>query len=137
LHRNGLADLIGIPFVADGRDKNTGLDCYGLCQSVANIYGQKIPDFGSVFNDAISRHMTIIDQAANGKWTRLSDPEPGCLVVMAIDGESPDVCQHVGMYIGEGRIMHTLAKTGVHIIRTDHKFYKNKIKGYYRWNGKP
>jgi cell wall-associated NlpC family hydrolase len=134
-HHKELSALLSVPFVDGGRDPKSGLDCYGLCRSVASIYGQEFPEFSEAFNDAISRHMAIIDQTVNGQWEKLGSPEPGCLVVMAIDGDSPDVCQHVGMYIGDDHIMHTLAKTGVHIIRTDHKFYKNKIKGYFKWNG--
>ena len=29
---NGLRDLIGIPFVQNGRDPRLGLDCWGLCR---------------------------------------------------------------------------------------------------------
>lgn len=133
--RNDLADLIGIPFVDGGRNKETGLDCYGVCQAAARRFGQELPDFTTACYDATIIHMTVLDQALTGNWTRLTEPEPGCLVVMAIDPQVPDICQHIGIHIGGGEILHTIKKIGSHIIKTDHKFYKNKIKGYYRWNG--
>ena len=37
-------DLIGVPFVNRGRDKNTGFDCYGLVKEVFRRYGYTIPN---------------------------------------------------------------------------------------------
>lgn len=39
-----LSDLIGIPFVEFGRDKSTGLDCYGLAIEVCKRYGKNLTD---------------------------------------------------------------------------------------------
>lgn len=133
--RNDLRDLIGIPFVDGGKNIKTGLDCYGLCQEVSRRYGLDLPDFERACYDAITIHMTVLDQAVSTNWTRLPEPEPGCLVAMAIDPEAPDICQHIAIYIGENEIMQTIVKIGSHVIKADHRFYKNKIKGYYRWNG--
>lgn len=39
-----VSDLIGVPFVEFGRDKRTGLDCYGLVIEVAKRYGKNLKD---------------------------------------------------------------------------------------------
>lgn len=129
--RKKIAELIGIPFLDGGRDRN-GLDCYGLCLEVAEIYGQKWPDFKICCYDSVKIHATVLNEAITGGWVKLSKPEEGCLVVFAIDAKSPNVCQHIGMYVGENQIIHTLENIGAHIIRTDHGYFKNKIKGYYK-----
>jgi hypothetical protein len=50
--------------------------------------------------------------------------------VVAIRFNSPFV-NHVGVYIGGGRFLHTREKTGVVAERTDAPYWKHRIVGYY------
>jgi cell wall-associated NlpC family hydrolase len=43
--------------------------------------------------------------------------------------------QHVGVYIGNGRVIHTLKKRESHLIRIDDSYWSLKIVKYYRWMG--
>jgi cell wall-associated NlpC family hydrolase len=62
-------------------------------------------------------------------------PEPGDLAVMRIDARFPEMVQHVGVYIGGGRVLHTMKKRESHLIRVDDPYWSRKIEGYYRWAG--
>ena len=62
-------------------------------------------------------------------------PEPGDLAVMNLDPMAPTMIQHVGVYVGNGRIIHTLKKRESHLVRIDDPYWSKKIKCYYRWAG--
>ena len=81
-------DLIGTPFIDGGRDKEIGLDCWGL-----------------------AREMT----AEEMDWERLNAPEEGCLVLLRL---SPEVwANHVGICLGGGKFIHAYSATGTCIDR--------------------
>lgn len=141
-----LRDLIGIPFVQNGRDPKTGLDCWGLCRVAARRFGYDIPDFDQAIYEALEINEKFILQTARGghdfvmspgvergQWQQLPEPIPGCIVAMAIDPDLPDVIVHLGVCIGGGRALHTIKKHNSSLIRLDDNFWYRKIRGYYQW----
>ncbi len=128
-----LSGLIGIPFVQSGRNPKTGLDCWGLCREVFRRYGTEVPDFHVACYDAFQIHYLV--EGERSSWIRLDEPGDGCLVLFALDAQVPDLIQHLGIYVGAGRILHTLEKRGSSLIRLNDRFFGNKIRGFYRWNG--
>lgn len=75
----------------------------------------------------------IKDAEQSGKWERLEKPEPGCVVVLGLDPLQPDVAQHLGVYVGGGDFIHILKKQGVVRTSIKHRYFSNKILGYWRW----
>lgn len=73
-------------------------------------------------------------EISSGRWTKLDTPEIGCAVAMALDSFHPDKVQHLGVYIGENKFIHILEDIGVLTTRIDDRFFRRKIKGFYRWN---
>jgi len=65
---------------------------------------------------------------------KIDEPVAGCAVVMAIDPMHPDLIQHIGVYIGEGKFIHILENHGVIVSRINDRFFSKKIRGFYRWN---
>ena len=128
-----LRDLIGIPFVQDGRDPATGLDCWGLCREALRRYGQEVPDFPQAVYDALEIHSAFAQEDLSGRWEKLPEPEPGCVVAMAIDPDLPEAITHLGVYVGGGRVLHTIQKLNSSLFRLDDRFWGGKIRGYYRW----
>ncbi|MDX9803918.1 MAG: NlpC/P60 family protein [Dehalococcoidales bacterium] len=125
-------DLIGIPFVDGGRDPTTGLDCWGLFIVARRCFGFLTPDY------AISCFATdLIDnavaQAVLDQWYPIKTPYPGCGVAMRTDAGCPEAVQHFGVYVGNNRFLHTLAKTGAIQTRLDDRYFGRKIVGYYRY----
>lgn len=129
-----LSGLIGIPFIQNGRDPTRGLDCWGLCREVFRRYGIEVPDFHMACYDAFQ--INGILEGERPSWIRLDAPEPGCAVCFALDQNFPELVQHLGVYVGGGRILHTLEKRGSSLIRLDDRFFGRKIRGFYRWNGR-
>jgi cell wall-associated NlpC family hydrolase len=132
-----LRDLIGIPFIHNGRDPKQGLDCLGLVVETFKRFGIQIPDLRQACYDAITIQMAILGEVP--RWIKIIDPTPPCAVVMAIDPEMPGVIQHLGTYIGDGKVLHTINKIKSSIFTIDgaslnDSFWTKKIKGYYKWD---
>lgn len=120
--------LIGIPFVDRGRDPKTGLDCYGLAREVFRMHGIDLPEFWIACEDASHINQTVSNEKESGRWIRLEKPEAPCLVVLRFNNFQ---WNHVGVYIGGGKFIHTARKTGVRIERLDHPYWRNRIEGFY------
>lgn len=122
------ADLIGVPFVNRGREVATGLDCYGLAMEVFKRQGIELPEFWISCEDASRINETVEAEKANGRWARIGRPEAPCIIVLRFNRFE---WNHVGVYIGAGKFIHTARKTGVRIERLDHPYWRQRIEGYY------
>lgn len=122
-------DLIGTPFIDGGRDKEIGLDCWGLAREMFRRQGIDVPDYqiSAMRTAEIAREMT----AEEMDWTRLEAPEKGCLVLLRLD---PEVwANHVGIYLGGGKFIHAYRATGVCIDRLTR--WRSRIVGFYQPKG--
>lgn len=129
------SDLIGIPFVTGGRDKN-GLDCYGLAMEVFRRYGIKIPEYNEDFYN-MERVSDLIRGEAVKTWTRVPDGEepPVPSLVTVRFGVPEPYINHVGVYIGGGRFIHTREKIGVNVASIHSPAWRRVIQGYYVYEG--
>lgn len=121
-------DLIGVPFANRGREVATGLDCYGLAMEVFRRQGIELPEFWISCEDASRIDRTVAEEKNGGRWIRLERPEAPCLIVLRFNAFK---LNHVGIYIGSGKMLHTARKTGVRIERLDHPYWRQRIEGYY------
>ena len=129
-----MRDLIGIPFLDRGRDRN-GCDCWGLALLAMRHFGKDVPDFDVSCFDTPSIHAIYDGERARWAWQKVSIPEQGDLAVMCLDPRFPEMVQHVGVYIGAGRVLHTMKKRESHLIKTDDPYWNRKIVGWFRWAG--
>ena len=130
-----LGDFIGIPFVDGGRDYY-GCDCMGLVGLIFKEYGIDVPVYDIKCDDtkAISEQFCwLYDNKENNGWVEIDKPEEPCLIAFAIDGNMPDQVCHVGVYVGDNRFIHTIAKQGSSLQKLSHLFYRNKIKGFFKY----
>lgn len=125
-------DLIGVPFVDRGRDPVVGLDCYGLFMEVNRRFGQIVTDKNVACEDVVTASVEVPEDIAK-HWAIVESPAPGDAVAMALSGNHPGVVQHFGVYLGNGRFIHTLMKIGVMISRINDPSWEKRIKGFYRW----
>jgi len=96
-------------------------------------FGNNVPDF-QIPCKATARIGEAVSSEI-GRWERIEEPEAGCAVLMALSPEMPEVVQHFGVYVGGGRFLHTLEKTGSILSSAHDGFWKLKIRGFYRWIG--
>ena len=130
-------DLIGIPFVDGGRSPS-GYDCWGLAMEAARRFNHQLPEFHVRAHETfkivhlMESQKQEADEGNSSRWIKLKDPEPGCLILMtnAIRG-----INHAGIYIGEGRFIHTLEGVSSHVSRLTEPMWKNRIKGFYKYVG--
>jgi len=121
-------DLIGVPFKYDG------MDCENLVKEVFKRYGAPVSD------DCMARHSLtcynlkqIAGKIEEGleNWNEIEKPEEPCLIAMSLG--VPGFFNHVGVYIGDGKFIHTTRMRGaVTIERIDNPLFRNRR--FYRFD---
>lgn len=126
-----IADYIGIPFV-DGGCSFDGADCYGLGKLIyKEELGIELPNFRVSAMDTRRIWKSYIEGVA-GYWTLVDTPEMFDGLAFAYDPDHPKLVQHFGVYIGNGKMIHSLDKIGAFICNLDD--FRYCLKGIYRWN---
>ena len=127
-------DLIGVPFADGGRDIKTGFDCYGLVMEVYRRNGINLPEYfaPALDSEAVSNQIETAKQLPI--WERSDRSEPPLLAVMAIHFNSP-LCNHTGVYIGDGKFIHTRERIGVCVSSITAPPWNKQVVGIYKFIG--
>ena len=88
---------IGVPYVWGGTSPY-GFDCSGLVQYVFRKAG-------------VSVGRTTVDQLEDGVIIAKEDLQCGDLVFFSNTGDNGGFCSHVGIYIGNGQLLHSGTKS--------------------------
>lgn len=123
-------DLIGKPFQDGGRGPET-FDCWGLCLEVFRREGVMLRDYRLCCYDAEGFDRNFRDELP--RWNRYQWPDIPVPAVITIRFNEP-VVNHVGVYIGDMKFLHTREKTGVVVERIDAPYWKHRIEGFYTPN---
>lgn len=106
-------------------------DCWQLVRRVFADRGIILPDFAITADQAVA-----IDQAVARQrplWRRLDAPETPCVVLIRNDDSNPVLCNHFGVYL-DGRVLHTLKKSGPSTFDLNHRWWGSRIEGFYAPN---
>lgn len=117
-----LKQFIGTPYAWGGNDLSSGIDCSGLVQ-------QGFKHFG------IDLNRTTYDQIGQGQAVNLKGLRPGDLVFFDTDPNTagPD---HVGVYMGNGKMIHAPRPgKGVEITDMTKGYYVDRFMGGRRMDG--
>lgn len=120
-------DLLGKAF-KDGARGPEAYDCLGLAIEILRRYNIEIKDYQYTVDD----WRDIMDELNN--WERcdpLDLPVP-CVVVMKVNSL---YCNHVGVYIGNGKFIHISRALGVLVSKVDNPRWRNIIHGFYQQKG--
>ena len=128
-----LSRYIGIPYLVKGRSF-AGCDCWGL---VVLYYREELgiilPAYEMSFAD--EAEIAEIHAAISGEkastWSRVEAPVKNDVVLMRVRGEPV----HIGIYIGDGHILHTRNGASASIQRLNAPFWRQSLEGYYRHVG--
>lgn len=128
-----LRQFIGVPFLNGGRTL-AGADCWGLVRLIFAEYGVTVPDY-KVDCFASADIGATVDRETRLTWDRITAPVAPCLITMCLDIDVPTMCNHLGVYVGDGYMIHTLNKIMSYKEKIDHPHYKRKIEGFYVYLG--
>lgn len=103
---------LNIPYVYGGTNTSTGIDCSAFIQSLYNKLGVNLP-------------RTTYEQINVGKKVSMKDLQPGDAVFFNTDS-SKNNPSHVGLYIGNGKMIHASSAAGK-VITTDFNAYAKKF----------
>ena len=126
---NMFNDLIGIPF------EHGKMDCWNLALEVFKRYGTNIPHYNLarrvVSENYNSKSVSKVMESKKSDWVEIKNPIPPCIVAMSLG--VPGFINHVGVYIGEGKIIHTSSMRGaVTIERINNPLFRNRK--FYRYD---
>lgn len=111
---------VGYPYVFGGKSPSPGFDCSGFTYY---IYGQ----MGYTLNRIAD------DQAQNGVAVNFDELQPGDLILFSNTYSSSDWITHVGIYIGDGKIVHAAnTKRGVTVDTITSGYYYSHYAGARR-----
>ena len=117
-------ELLGLPWVHQGRNPNLGLDCAGLCIEVLRTSGVIIDapaDYGRAANPEKMQY--IIDTYCD----KVSHPMGGDFLLIKFR-HTP---RHLGIVIDKKTMIHSYENKGV-IVQELNRFWTDRIVGIYR-----
>lgn len=125
-----LSELILTPYKPKGRGKD-GADCWGLVRLVYEAYGYALPDFDIHPDSSVKISKTIAHQKSNSRnWVKLDKPvAPSIAVIKGIQSRR-DLLSHVGVYIGNGLVVH-MKPTGVVVDKIYDPNFARTVDNWY------
>lgn len=105
---------IGVPYLWGGTTKK-GLDCSAFVKNVYYSIGIILP--------RVSR-----DQAKVGRSVSLANARKGDLIFFETDPKRPNTVSHVGMYIGNGKMIHASSGSSkVVVVSLNQGYFMSKM----------
>jgi cell wall-associated NlpC family hydrolase len=125
-------EYVGIPFREHGRDR-AGVDCWGvLWLTYREKFNIELPDYITQYddtNDAVHLGGLIRRYLPIG-WREISvgKEKPGDGILLRVCGQP----MHIGVVIGNGRMLHV--HKGINVVIESYKsaIWKNRVIGFYR-----
>ena len=108
---------IGIPWVC-GASSITGADCWGIVKMVLNdalgieLGHYALEDIDSPKKAIKKFNSAIVIEISSGKWEKVDSPKELDVIMMSsLDSKRFD---HVGVYIGNNQVLHSMTReTGI------------------------
>jgi cell wall-associated NlpC family hydrolase len=130
-------DYIGIPWVC-GKASFDGADCWGLVSMVyMGLFNIQLAHFNvdDIDNPEKTMHKIESVRDRSDQWEKTSTPNEGDVVMMI--SRKTLRPEHVGVYIGKGKILHSMTReTGqseIHPVKLMSKIFKRLE--YYTYVG--
>ena len=122
-------DLIGVPYVLDGRDSKQGFDCYGLVREASRRMGYDTPDYYNPENDP--SFLYAVGTKQEEYYISLTKPEPGCIVTFRVHH---NYTTHIGIVLDDcDQFIHVMRNKNVCVERLHSIFWRDRITGFYKW----
>lgn len=103
-----VSDLIGVPFLEFGRNKDIGLDCYGLAIEIEKRYGKKLND---VVLEKFDKNK-LIKTLPKINVEKTNEMQEGSILEYYC---KKDNRLHIAVYLGKGEIIQATENQGVRL----------------------
>ena len=114
-------------YKANGRGENGKIDCYGLFLLIQrNEFGRELPDFNTYGSGQLELNKKLKESLLHFPARRSYAAVEGYGVVM----ESGGVDSHIGVYIGDNKVIHCSEKRGVVIEDILEPHLRGRLKYY-------
>lgn len=128
-------NYVGIPYLSRGRSRYEGCDCWGLVRLVyADEMGILLPSFRTAYESAqdMVEVEGVISKRKSG-FDEVEEPRTADIVLCRVLGYET----HVGIYVGDQRMLHVMKGTGACIVSLQSAMWKRRIVGYFRHSQAP
>jgi len=120
---------IGIPFVENGREGNSGWDCWGLCVEAYKLLDIDLSKYEHIDSfDFKKAAEEIARQTENWIPVPWGQERPWDVINLR--------ASHVGIVVTRGKMLHVLDGPGTCLTSYHHPTWKDRVLGFYRY-GKP
>lgn len=125
-------NLIGIPYKSGGRDKEGGVDCWGLVRLVyEQTFNISLPTLSSTYTDATDGAQAEEALLRNREgWGSVVVPQIGDVILFNIAGRA----SHVGVYIGSNEFIHAMEGKDVRIERLTSPMWEKRVVGFFKYD---
>lgn len=125
-----VSKYMGVPFKENGRDIETGLDCYGLLLHIYRDMGIALLDKTDyTLDDKEDVHNLIEKNKYEWKQVDRKQVCAGTVVYFRILG----VPMHLGIMINYNQFVHSICKTGVCIENLNSIVWNRRVVGFYEY----
>jgi cell wall-associated NlpC family hydrolase len=126
-----LRTFVGIPFVTRGRDRASGLDCWGLVRSASlALFAREVPDYCAYRNaNSICDVAPLFDGRSDWRQVEAGRERAGHVIVLRIAGHAT----HAGLVIRPGTMLHTMARCFSCIESYRGARWARRVEGFYEW----
>jgi cell wall-associated NlpC family hydrolase len=135
---NALRALCNGRYVPEGRGELDAhgvhqFDCWGFVMAIFAHFGVEVPDYTEHPDnfDLVTKRYEAA--CVSPLWERIDTPQVPCLVAMATI--RPDVCNHFGVFLGNGVFVHVQKNRGVHTDRIDTAPWPRFVHSFWRYVG--
>lgn len=121
---------VGVPFKNQGRTIE-GLDCYGLVMMIYADQGFKLFDLDHPYPTkwAVLANVTGKNYLLENYHRQWKEAEHPNFLDLICFNNAEGVGHHVGVYLGDGKFIHTI-KAGTVVCSI--QGWKDKVRGFYR-----
>lgn len=125
-------DYLGIPFKRGGRDR-TGLDCFGIYRLAAlEHFNVQLPTFLEPFTTKYEQTelRALIEHRMPDLGRTVARGAERCGDIIFL---RPRGVLHVGMVLGDGKMLTVEEKAGSVVDRYQTRYWEHRIEGFYRF----
>mgnify|MGYP000125468472 CR=1 FL=1 len=129
---------VGIQFEDYGRERETGLDCWGLVRLIyREVAGIELPTYGDISAYdlmRVAREFRKATTATSEIWHKVTDAPRRMLdvVVMTVFEDGAKVPYHCGLMVSPRRMVHIEKATHSHTVTLDNPTVGPRIIDIYR-----